>query len=221
MFFGRRGLRRARSLYHLCKPDCSAGRQHRWPSCRQRRAWTYRNGIAAGLSPLRRIEGLREGNFPQDWFGGTRKGRCLKNGKKAAISAFWSGIPELMLAPELYLPSNGGARASHAFARGKAAYVIDACGRTWARKVSRTRREQKWKNGHGSRSCAKSARHFPQSRPQEQNTSHHLPGERGQIAGRSDLVRQFLRAVAKGRTLPARLQACDFDDHAGSPHPVI
>jgi hypothetical protein len=29
---------------------------------------------------------------------------------------------------------------------------------------------KKWKNGHGSRSCAKSARHFSQSRSKKQNT---------------------------------------------------
>src|ERR1043166_3997317 len=63
-----------------------------------------------------------------------------------------------------------------------------ACERTWAKMVSRVRREQEWKNGHGSRSCAESPRYISQSRSKKQNTSDHFSGERGQAAGRGDLV---------------------------------
>src|SRR5579859_6246324 len=67
------------------------------------------------------------------------------------------------------------------------------------------------KNGHGSRSRTEPARHVLKPRSQSKNPPHDLSGERRQAAGGGDLVRQFLRAAATGRTLATRLQARHID----------
>src|SRR5262249_15352207 len=50
-------------------------------------------------------------------------------------------------------------------------------------------RAKKWINDDGGRPLTESPRHLPQSCPQEQNPTHHLPGERGEATRRGDLVR--------------------------------
>src|ERR1700719_5135989 len=74
-------------------------------------------------------------------------------------------------------------------------------------------------NSNGGGTCSKSSRHLSQSRSQKQNPAHDLSRERGKIAGRGDVVRQFLRIVAPGWALATRLQARDLHGDAGPSDP--
>ena len=73
-------------------------------------------------------------------------------------------------------------------------------------------RNRKW---HHGRAIAEPAGSFPEQPQARQAPGHHLPGQGRQAAGRDHLVRRLLAAPSARGIVAARLQAFDFDHHAG------
>src|SRR4029077_13991588 len=105
--------------------------------------------------------------------------------------------------------SNGGIQVltgASATTKGRVTWAISLAGPASKRR----------NNDNGGRTRTKSTRNLSQSRPQEQDAAHDLPGEWREAARRCDLVRQFLRAAATRRSFAVGLQARHLDHHARS-----